>query len=146
VARYRTSILTPLSADDAFAYMSDLRNFERWDPGVQGVTQVEGDGGGPGASFDVLVDAPRGGLTLRYTTTLFDPPRVAVVEARSKMFTSTDRIEVVEENGSTVVTYDAVLELNGALRVFDLALRPFFDRIGNRAGNGLIRVLEGRPA
>jgi len=145
VARYSTSIRTPLSEDDAFAYMSDLRNFENWDPGVQSVTQVEGEGGGPGTSFDVVVNAPGSGLTLRYTTTHFDPPRVAVVEARSKMFTSTDRIEVVEENGSTVVTYDAVLELNGALSVFDLALRPFFDRIGNRANNGLIRVLDGQP-
>lgn len=145
MARYTTSIRTPLSPDDAFVYMSDLRNFEHWDPGVQGVTQVEGEGGGEGASFDVVVNAPGNGLTLRYTTTHFDPPRVAVVEAKSKMFTSTDRIEVVEQDGSTVVTYDAALELNGALRVFDLALRPFFDRIGNRANTGLIRVLEGQP-
>jgi carbon monoxide dehydrogenase subunit G len=146
VARYSTSIRTALSPADAFNYMADLRNFEHWDPGVQAVTQVEGDGGGPGASFDVVVDAPWGGLTLRYITTHFDPPRKAIIEARSTMFTSIDQIEVSEDSGSTVVTYDATLDLNGPLRVFDLVLRPVFDRIGNRANTGLLRVLDGQPA
>lgn len=146
MAHYRTSIRTDLAPSEAFAFMADLRNFEQWDPGVRAVTQVDGDGAGPGASFDVVVDAPGGGLTLRYETTRFEPPHKAVVEARSTLFTSVDLIEVSEEGGSTVVTYDATLSLNGPLQVFDLALRPVFDRIGNRANGGLLRVLEGQPA
>ena len=75
MARYITSIRTPRSNVDAFEYMADLKNFEQWDPGVRRVTQVAGDGAGSSASFDVVVDAPGRGLTLRYHTTHFDPPR-----------------------------------------------------------------------
>jgi carbon monoxide dehydrogenase subunit G len=145
VAHYRTSIRTPLPSAEAFEYMADLRNFEEWDPGVQRVTQITGDGAGPGATFDVVVDAPGGGMTLRYETTDFDDARRVVVEARSRMFTSIDQIDVTDDGGSTVVTYDAALELNGVLKVFDVILRPVFARIGGRAEGGLLRVLEGQP-
>ena len=69
--------------------MADLRNFANWDPGVQSAIQVVGDGGGPDAEFDVTVDAPGGGLELRYRTTAWHPPRSLTVEATSRTFTST---------------------------------------------------------
>lgn len=128
MAVYSTSIRTSIPLDEAFAYMADLRNLEHWDPGVQEVTQVDGDGARPGSSFDVVVDTPGGGLTLRYHTTYFDPPRKAVVEARSRLFTSIDQIEVEVDGKSTVVTYSAT------------------HRIGNRASSALLRVLDGQPA
>jgi carbon monoxide dehydrogenase subunit G len=146
VAHYRTSIRTALSSADAFAYMADLRNFQEWDPGVRGVTQIDGDGAGMDATFDVVVNAPRGVMTLRYATTYFDNPRRVVIEAKSRLFTSIDEIDVNEDAGTTVVTYDAKLDLNGPLKLFDVMLRPVFDRIGDRAESGLLRVLDGQPA
>ena len=97
MARYISSIRTSRSNVDAFEYMADLKNFEQWDPGVRSVTQVDGDGAGSGASFDVVVDALGRGLTLRYRTTHFDPPRRVVVEARSRLFTSIDQIDVGDD-------------------------------------------------
>ena len=127
--------------------MADLKNLEQWDPGVRSVTQADGDGAGSGASFDVLVEAPgRRGLKLRYHTTHYDPPRKVVVEARSRLFTSIDQIDVREDGESTVVTYDASLSLNGPLRVFNPVMRIIFKRIGDRARTGLLRVLDGQPA
>lgn len=143
MARYRTTVRTDLAPADSFAFMADLRNFEHWDPGVQRATQVEGEGGGPDASFDVVVDAPGKGLTLRYVTTEYDAPRHVVVRAESRMFTSLDRIDVEPDGTGSLVTYDAELRLNGPLAVFDLVLRPFFDRIGGRADEGLQRALHG---
>ena len=128
MARYRTTVRTDLMPEEAFAYMADLRNFEEWDPGVRGVTQVDGEGGGPDASFDVVVDAPNGALTLRYETTEFEEPHRTVVRAESRMFTSLDRIEVEPDAGGALVTYDAELTLNGSLGIFDLLLRPAFNR------------------
>lgn len=145
MARYTTSIRTTRSSVAAFEYMADLRNFKHWDPGVKGVTQVAGEGAGADAVFDVVVNA-RGGLTLRYHTTHFDPPRKVVIEAKSRLFTSIDQIDVREESGSTVVTYEAGLAFNGPLRVFDVVMRPFFNRIGDRAKVGLLRELDGQPA
>lgn len=143
MARYRTTVRTDMAPADAFAFMADLRNFETWDPGVQRVTQVDGDSGGPDASFDVVVDAPGSGLTLRYVTTEYDAPHHFVVRAESKLFTSVDRVEVVPDGTGSLVTYDAKLNLNGPLGVFDLLLRPVFARIGGRADAGLQQALDG---
>lgn len=143
MARYTTTVRTPKRPAEAFAYMADLRNFEQWDPGVQRATQVTGDGGGADAAFDVVVDAPGKGLTLRYETTEYDEPSRVVVKAASKLFTSLDRIDVVPDGDGSLVTYDAELVLNGPLGIFDLLLRPVFDRIGGRADTGLQQALDG---
>ena len=146
MARYVTSIRTSKSPTEAFEFMADLRNFEQWDPGVERATQVTGDGGGPGAGFDVVVQAPGKGLSLRYRTIEYSSPEHVVVKASSRMFTSLDRIDVRAEGDGCVVTYDAELSLNGPLAVFDLALRPVFARIGGRANDGLLRALDGEQA
>ena len=143
MARYTTTVRSPLSPEQAFTYMADLRNFEHWDPGVTGVDQVRGDGAGPDAVFDVRVRSLRGDLTLRYETVQYDAPSVVRVEARSSMLTSIDRIEVVADGDGSLVTYDAELRLNGVLRVFDLGLGLAFKRIGDRAAAGLERALNG---
>ena len=143
MARYRTTVRTDRSPEDAFTFMSDLRNFENWDPGVESATQVVGEGGGPDSTFDVVVAAPGKGLTLRYVTTEYEAPRRVIVRAESKLFTSLDRIDVEPDGTGSLVTYDAELTLNGPLGWFDLALRPIFDRIGGRADHGLQQALDG---
>ncbi len=146
MARYVTTIRSARSQTDVFDFMADLRNFEQWDPGVRKVTQITGDGGGTDADFDVVIDAPRGGLTLRYHTPIHEPPNRVVVKARSKLFTSIDTITVEADDQGSIVTYDATLSLNGALGIFDLVLRPVFGRIGDRANIGLLKALDGKPA
>lgn len=143
MAQYVTTIETPKAADEAFAYMADLRNFEAWDPGVQRAVQVEGDGPGPDAEFDVTVNAPGKGLTLRYRTTEYDAPRTVTVKASSTLFTSLDIITVEPTETGSIVTYDAELTLNGPLGLFDFALKSTFNKIGGRANDGLLRVLDG---
>lgn len=146
MAKYVTTVRTPLAPAAAFAYMADLRNFAEWDPGVRTAEQVVGDGGGPDAEFDVVVDAPGGGLELRYVTTDYDEPTSITVRAASRMFTSLDRIDVTPDGDGSLVRYDAELTLNVPLRVFDLLLTPVFRRIGDRANRGLIRALDGEQA
>jgi carbon monoxide dehydrogenase subunit G len=143
MARYVTTVRSPRTADDAFAYMADLRNFAAWDPGVTRVVQVEGDGGGPRAAFDVTVKAVGGDTTLRYVTERYESPTTVLVEARSKFLTSIDRIDVAPDGDGSKVTYDAELRLNGPLRLFDPLLAVAFGRIGDRAAAGLERALQG---
>jgi hypothetical protein len=94
MAHYVTKVRTDRSPTEAFTYLADLRNFAEWDPGVRKVTQVVGDGGGPDTEFDVSVKGVGRDLTLRYRTTEHDAPTNLLVEARSKVFTSIDRITV----------------------------------------------------
>jgi carbon monoxide dehydrogenase subunit G len=146
MARYVTTVRTAKSPQEVFAYMADLRNFAEWDPGVKGVKQVMGSGGGPDNVFDVTVAGIGRDLTLRYVTEEYDAPRNLLVVARSTVFTSIDRITVKPDGTGSVVTYDADLRLNGVLRVGDLGLRLMFGQIGDRAAAGLRRVLGAKAA
>jgi len=144
MARYVTEVHTPWPVATAFAYMADLRNFAHWDPGVRTVTQTEGDGAGPGAVFDVTVRTGPTAIVLTYRTVEFDEPEEALVVAENRLLTSEDRIRVTPAaGGGSVVEYDAQLRLKGVLGVGDFALRPVFQRIGDRAAAGLRSALEG---
>lgn len=142
MARYVTTVRSPWDPEVALAWMADLRNFATWDPGVKRVTQVDGDGPGAGASFEVTVAGVGRDLVLRYETVEFDPPREVLVVASNAMLTSEDRITVVaEDDGGCSVTYDADLRLSGLLRLADPGLRLVFGRIGDRAAAGLRAAL-----
>jgi len=121
--------------------MANLTNFAEWDPGVTRVEQVEGEGPGPDAAYDVTVKGMR--TPLRYRTTIFEPPRSIVALAESRFLTSLDTITVEDDGEGSIVTYDAKLTLNGLAGLADPILGLSFGRIGDRATVGLIRVLDG---
>ncbi len=146
MARYLTTVASPWTVERAFAYMADLRNFAAWDPGVHGVVQTAGVGGGPDAVFDVTVAGKPKDLVLTYRTVEHRSPHEFLVRAESRLLVSEDRVRVTADGTGCLVEYDAQLRLKGVLGVADLALRPFFARIGDRAAAGLRTALEGRAA
>jgi len=123
--------------------MADLRNFERWDPGVKRAVQILGDGAGADAIFDVTVGGVGRDIVLRYRTIEFQSPQRIVVEARNSILTSLDRILVEADGERSVVAYDATLSLNGPLSFLDPLLSPVFRRIAGRAADGLRRYFAG---
>jgi hypothetical protein len=144
MARYVVHVRTPMSAAEAFAYMADLRNFAEWDPGVDRVEQVTGDGAGPGAAFDVAVKVPGRTMTLRYDTIAFDDASTTMTAfAENAWLTSEDTIIVESDGDGSIVTYDAVLRLKGLLGLSDPLLRLSFGHIGDRAAAGLVDALAG---
>ncbi|MCU0274493.1 MAG: SRPBCC family protein [Acidimicrobiales bacterium] len=145
MARYTTSVRSPLDPEEAFAYMADLRNLAIWDPGVRRVVQVVGEGPGPDAVFEVTVAGVGRDLTLRYETVEYDAPGWFVVRAVTSQLQSEDRVSVAPVPGGCVVTYDAELRLRGLFGLADPALALAFRRIGDRAKDGLVRALEGTP-
>lgn len=82
-------------------------------------------------------------LTLRYRTTNFEPSTNLVARAESRIVTSLDTITVTSTDHGSIVTYDAVLTLNGPLKLADSVLGLAFGRIGDRAAKGLIAALDG---
>lgn len=124
--------------------MADIRNFAEWDPGVTSSVQVEGDGPGPRAVYDVTVTAVRGTMTLRYRVLDYDEPNRLVIEAQSRTLVSKDTIVVTPTAAGSAVTYEATLRFRGILGPASLVLGPSFQRIARRAGSGLRRVLTER--
>lgn len=145
MARYTTSVRSPLDPEEAFAYMADLRNLAIWDPGVRRVVQAVGEGPGPDAVFEVTAAGGRRDLTFRYETVEYDAPGWFVIRAVTAQLVSEDRVSVAPVPGGCVVTYDAELRLRGVLGLGDPFLALAFRRVGDRAKDGLVRALEGTP-
>ena len=141
MAQYVVRIRTPLSPGVAFAFMADLTNFERWDPGVVRAEQVAGVRPGPDAQYDVTVKGMR--KPLRYVTNEYEPTTRVVVQARSRLLTSLDAITVEPDGDGAVVTYDARLTLNGPLGIADGIVAGPFGRVAERAATGLVQALSG---
>ena len=142
MARYVKTLRSDMSAADAFAYMSDVENFAEWDPGVEKATQVEGTGPGEDAAYDLVV---RGGLrpiTMRYRVVEFEPPTRLLLVAETSLLRSVDEVVVEADGDGSAVTYDAELTLRGPLKVLDPILGRAFRGIGDRASEGLRRVLQ----
>jgi hypothetical protein len=141
MARYVTTATCPLPTTQAFAYMSDIRHFVEWDPDIKRVVRVTGDGPGVGTAYDVTVQA--GNTTvMRYTVKEYEPSRRILIVSRTPFLTSVDEITVEPAGSGSTVTYDAKLTLNGPLGLFDPLLRLAFGFIGDRAADGLRRVLS----
>lgn len=144
MARYVVHVSTPKSVAEAFAYMADLRNFATWDPGVERVDQVTGNGAGLSTAFDVRLKSIGRSVTLRYNTTEYDAPNKVVAVAKNKLLTSFDTITVRADGDGSVVTYDAELTFNGILGLGDPFLALTFKVIGDRAAAGLVQALQGK--
>lgn len=139
MARYRTTIASPWSAEKAFDYMADLRNFADWDPGVKSSKITKGDEPGVGTHYKVTVAL----TTLTYITNKFSRPNRTVAEAKTPLLRSYDIIEVTETDQGCEVMYDAELTLNGPFGLGDPLLGLAFRRIGDKAAAGMATALEG---
>lgn len=139
MARYKTRIQTSMPPEQAFDFMSDLRNFESWDPGVSSSELVEGKGPGTGTAYAVVAN----GTKLTYVIVEYDRPRRLVAEANTDRLRSYDVITIEDVGGRCFVTYDALLELKGFYRVFGPVMNLMFRRIGAQADQGLQKALNG---
>lgn len=143
MARYVARVKTPRPVDEVFGYMADLRNFAEWDPGVVRSVQVQGEGPGPNAIYDLTVKAFGREMTLRYRVSDFVAPHRLTIEGRPGPFTSIDVITVEAESDRTRVEYDATLEMSFPLSLLDRLIGAAVERISDRAAAGLARSLDG---
>ena len=135
--QFITSVKTSLSPEEAFDYMTDLRNLPAWDPGVSSSEKVDEGDIGQGSSFDVMAS----GAKLTYVLIEFDRPTRAIAEANNPRLRSYDIISIEPTMDGSIVTWDATLELNGVFKVFSPVLALMFDRIGAKAEAGLQATL-----
>jgi hypothetical protein len=144
MARYVCTVRSPLSVEEAWAAMADVRSYAEWDPSIVAARQVSGDGPGPDAVVDLTFTGVGPWRTLRYQVVEFDPPRHMRIEARTRLLHSDDLLTVQPSGTGTgsVVTYDAQLRLNGPLALADPVLRVGFTALSSRADAGLRRYLN----
>jgi hypothetical protein len=142
MAHYATTVPSSKTSEEAFAYMSDIRNFAQWDKGIIKIDQIVGDGAGLGNVFDITVKGFGGqNSVLRYVTLECDSPTNVLVKGKNWMFTSVDRITITPTATGCDVTYDAVLTANLVVWPMNIWLGRIFDKVGAVATRGLKKVL-----
>jgi carbon monoxide dehydrogenase subunit G len=141
MARYQASIETEWTPDEAFAYLSDFSTAAEWDPGVVEAEHLDGGPVGEGSEFRLVAEFLGRTTPLAYRVTEYEPPRAVAFEGENATIVSHDRITFEVIPAGTRVTYDADLRLKGPLKLADPLLRVAFNRVGDRALNGLRDVL-----
>lgn len=143
MARYRTTIDTPVAPEAAFEALADFTSAAEWDPGVRSARRVDKGQVDVGSAFDVDVDIAGQAVTFRYEVVELDRPERVVLLAVKGPFRSRDVVTVEPGGRGSLLTYDAELELRGPLRLADPLLALGFDRIGDKAASGLAEHLDG---
>lgn len=142
MARYLTRIESGLSPADAFAYMADFANARVWDPSVSAATRTSEGPVALGSTFHLVSRFAGRDVPLLYTIVAFEPAQRVVLEARKPGFVSRDTITFAPADAGSIVSYDALLELAGARRLFDPVLQRIFNGVGRRATAGLQAALN----
>ncbi len=143
MARYRTTIESNKSPDEAFEYLADFANAKEWDPGVVQGEKLTSGPPGPGSRFRLVARFVGRPVPLEYQITAFDRAHRVVFQADEAMVRSTDEIRLARAGDRTSVTYEADLRLKGPLGgLLDPLLGLAFRRIGDRAATGLQKALN----
>lgn len=142
MARYLATIHSSLSADEAFAYLADFSHSSAWDPGVLEARRLDEGALARGSRFALVASFAGRRVPLEYAITDLEAPRSVIFTAENSLFRSLDTITFTPEATGSVVTYDARLIPKGAFRVFGPLLSLTFKGVGDRAREGLRRVLN----
>lgn len=136
----RTFSVTP-TPDRVIDYLKDFSNAEEWDPGTQTCTR---EGAGPvevGATWRNVSKLV--GMTAELTYTLDTlTSRTLVFVGKNKSSTSTDTITVDASGAGSVVTYQADLEMKGAAKLLNPAMKIVLERLAGDAEKQLTTVLN----
>jgi len=142
MAVLKERIETRLGIDDAFAFVADFANAERWDPGVATSEQTGGDAPAVGARYRLGVRMGNRVAPMEYVITHLDSPRRVVLAGTGSGVSAIDDISFEPTATGTRIEYMADIRLRGVLRL----LAPFaggaFRRIAQNARAGMERTLD----
>jgi uncharacterized protein YndB with AHSA1/START domain len=144
MAHYVATVTSPRPPDEVYRYLADFRSVAEWDPSITASVHVnDGEPIAVGALFRVTTKTRLSEIVLEYTTTELEPPHRIALRGENASMTSIDVITIEPGDGSgSRVTYDATLELHGLRRLADPLLNLGFQRLGDKARDGLQRALD----
>ena len=142
MAVIREQIDTALGIGEAYAFVADFANAERWDPGVASSARLDVGPLGVGARYRLGIRMGGRVAPMEYEITLLEAPRRVVLEGRGSGVRAVDDITFSATPSGTRIDYVAEIRLQGLLRL----LAPFaggaFRRIGEHARDGMQRALD----
>ncbi len=145
MAKYSATIATPRPMDEVFPYLADFSNTLEWDPGVVEAQRLDDDPPAKGSEFRIVSEFLGRRTSLLYKIVEFDPPRLVTFRGVNSTAVSLDRLTFENFGGGTLVTYQAELTLKGPFKLADPLLALAFNRVGDRALQGLRDALTPQP-
>ena len=112
-------IETPLSIDDAFAYVADFANSQEWDPGVATAERIDAGPIGLGSRFRLGVRLGPRVAPMEYRISVFEPPTRVVLVGSGSGVSAVDEIRFERIAAATRVDYTADIRLGGVLRLIE---------------------------
>ena len=126
---FQTDVRIARPIDEVFAYVSDPRNFPRWNSAVQVVRETSAAGHGLASTYLMERKLPGGRAVNELKIVASESPREFGIRATAGPTPFLYRYRFTAENGETVMKLDAQVELPGAA-----ALLPQLARRAVRKG------------
>jgi len=143
--QYKASAIIHRSPEVVFAFLSDLTNNPKWEPGILEMRQVSPGPIGMGTQFSEVRKFMGRRITTLYEVTAYDPPRQVAVRSAAGPMQLLARYDCAAASEGTQVTDSVAFEMRGILRW----LRPLFGRMVQRQMRAsfarLRQVLEQTP-
>ncbi len=134
---YRREIEVPAAPEPTFGYLSDFANAAEWDPGIVEARRLTPGPTTVGSRFEVIALFRGRRQRFEYVVTEFVEGTRVALRGEGEKALSDDVISVTPHEGGTRVAYEADLRLKGVYRVAEPFLRSTFERMGDKALDGL---------
>jgi carbon monoxide dehydrogenase subunit G len=133
----RERVETTLPIDEAFAFVADFANNERWDPGTATAEAIDAGPPRVGTRYRLGVRMAGRVAPMEYRIIGFEPPRRVVLQGEGSGVKAVDDIRFTEAPPGTLIDYTADIRLTGFLRFLQPFLGRAFRSIGRNAAAGM---------
>ncbi len=142
MARLHETLQTSLPLDQAFAFVADFANAQRWDPGVAWSRSVTAGPPRIGSSYDLGVRMGRRVAPMEYRIVALEPNARVTLAGLGSNVSAVDDIAFEETGSGTRIDYVAEIELTGWLRLAAPFAGRAFAAIARNARDGMQRTLD----
>jgi uncharacterized protein YndB with AHSA1/START domain len=111
---FETDVRIDRRIEDVFAYLSDPLNFPRWNSAVRAVSKTSAGENGAASTYSIERELPSGRAANDLEVVASEPPREFAIRTTAGPTPFLYRYELSAENGETVLSLDAEVELPGA--------------------------------
>ncbi len=144
MVKYEATIQSKHDLADVFEYLSNFCSVTQWDPNVIEANQIVGSSAEIGSSYEVIAKFGVSKVPLRYEIVKLVASREIELMALAPNFVARDVMKFRENNGGTVVQYQAELNFSGFWKLLSPLMQLIFNRTGDKAAAGLEKYLNVR--
>ena len=143
---YNDDVASSRSQDEAFDYMADFTNSERWDPGTKSAKRLDEGEIGVGSRFELIVEFAGNESPFVYEINEYKRPEKVVVTAETDSVVLVDTMSMTADGSGSVLNYDARLDLKSWRKVAAPVMAILFRRLCEKGKAGLERELNSDRA